>query len=105
MFKDKADAKALYLIQLWADTFMMYQDKFAGVHEWYKQLRLEGVKFPDRDPNERLMMENLKGIESPMFDFIEQTAGKVKPKDLDEIQKERIYKSDVQVVEVLGIQK
>ena len=49
------------------------------------------------------MMENLKGIDSPMFDFIEQNAGKVKPKDLDDVQKERIYKSDVQVVEVLGI--
>ena len=86
IFKEKAEEKALYLIQLWADTFMMYQDRFAGVHQWYKQLRMEGVKFPERDPNERLMMENLKGIDSPMFDFIEQTAGKEKPKDLEEIK-------------------
>ena len=33
LFKEKAEEKALYLIQLWADTFMMYQDRFAGVHQ------------------------------------------------------------------------
>lgn len=32
-YKEKAEDKALYLIQLWADTFMMHQDKFPGVHE------------------------------------------------------------------------
>ena len=32
-YKEKAELKALYLIQLWADTFMMYQDRFSGVHE------------------------------------------------------------------------
>ena len=35
------------------------------------------------------MMENLKGIDSPMFDFVEQTAGKERPKDLEEIKKEK----------------
>ena len=81
---------------------MMYQDRFAGVHQWYKQLRLEGVKFPERDPNERLMMENLKGIDSPMFDYIEQTAGKEKPKELTEIKKERSHFEDNKIVEVIG---
>lgn len=32
LYKEKAEEKALYLIQLWADTFMMYQDRFSGVH-------------------------------------------------------------------------
>lgn len=101
VFKEKAEEKALYLIQLWADTFMMHQDRFSGVHECYKQLRLERVEFPERDPNERLMMENLKGIDSPMFDFVEQTAGKEKPKDLEEIKKEKQREDDNRVVEVL----
>ena len=63
---------------------------------------MEGVKFPERDPNERLMMENLKGIDSPMFDFIEQTAGKEKPKDLSEIKRERTYQEENKIVEVIG---
>jgi len=88
VFKEKAEEKALYLIQLWADTFMMHQDRFSGVHNVYKQLRMEGVIFPERDPNERLMMENLKGIDSPMFDLVEQISGKERPKDLEEIKKE-----------------
>jgi hypothetical protein len=91
IYKEKAEQKALYLIQLWADTFMMHQDRFSGVHECYKQLRLEKVEFPNRETNERLMMENLIGIDSPMFDFVEQTAGKERPKDLEEIKKERPY--------------
>lgn len=41
VFKEKAEDKALYLIQLWADTFMMHQDQYAGVHEIYRQLRKE----------------------------------------------------------------
>jgi hypothetical protein len=101
VFKEKAEEKALYLIQLWADTFMMYQDRFSGVHECYKQLRLEGVEFPERDANERLMMENLKGIDSPMFDFVEQTAGKAKPKDLEELKREKSRESNNKVIEIL----
>lgn len=101
VFKEKAEDKALYLIQLWADTFMMHQDQYAGVHEAYRQLRKEGVVFPDRDPNERLMMENLKGIDSPMFDFVEQTAGKAKPKNLEEIKREKSWAENNKVVEVI----
>ena len=48
------------------------------------------------------MMENLKGIDSPMFDFIEQTAGKEKPKDLAEIKRERTYQEDNKIIEVIG---
>lgn len=41
---------------------------------YYRQLKYEGIKFPERDVNERTMMENLDGINSPMFDFVEQKA-------------------------------
>jgi len=97
-YKEKSEEKCLYLIQLWADTFMMYQDKFKGVHDAYRQLRMESVEFPERDPNERMMMENLKGIDSPMFDFVEQISGKERPKDLEEISKEN---EDPQYVDVI----
>lgn len=100
-YKDKAEVKALYLIQLWADTFMMYQERFAGVHECYRTLRKEGVEFPERDPNERLMMENLKGIDSPMFDFIEQSTGKAKPEDLTELKRKKQQEEDNKVVDII----
>lgn len=45
------------------------------------------------------MMENLKGIDSPMFDFVEQTAGKLRPKDLEEIKKEKSH--DDQFIEII----
>lgn len=48
------------------------------------------------------MMENLKGIDSPMFDYIEQTAGKEKPKELTEIKRERSHLEDNKIVEVIG---
>ena len=74
-----AEQKALYLLQLWADTFMMEQEKYPGFHANYRQLRKEGVQFPARDPNERLMMEGIATVESPMFDFVEQSNGVVRP--------------------------
>lgn len=101
VYKEWAENKALYLIQLWADTFMMHQDKFSGVHECYRLLRLERVEFPEREANERLLMENLKGIDSPMFDFVEQLAGKSKPKNLEEVKKERSDQENNRVIEVL----
>lgn len=61
---------------------MMEQDKYPDFHQNYWALRAEGVKFPEWDPNERLMMEGVSVVESPMFDFIEQKAGVVKPKPL-----------------------
>lgn len=41
----------------------------------YRQLRKEGVTFPVRDSNLRMLMENMCN-DSPMFDFVEQAAGK-----------------------------
>jgi hypothetical protein len=71
--RENVEDLGLYLLQLWADTFMMYQDKYPGFQRYYRQLKVEGVKFPDRDLNERTMMENLEGIDSPMFDFVVQS--------------------------------
>jgi len=64
--KIQVEDKILYLIQLWADTFMMHQEEFKNIHEAYRTLRKEGVKFPDRDPNEKFMM-NFQGTISPIF--------------------------------------
>lgn len=71
--REKNQEQALYLLQLWADTFMMYQDQYPGFQKYYRELKVEGIKFPERDFNERTMMENLEGISSPMYDFVEQT--------------------------------
>ena len=65
----------LSLIQLWADTFMMLEDKYPGFQQAYRLLRKEGVVFPPRDPNERILMGSL-GVDSPMFDFVEQISGR-----------------------------
>ena len=71
--REKVEEQGLYLLQLWADTFMMHQDHYPGFQKYYRELKVEGIKFPERDLNERTMMDNLQGISSPMFDFIEQS--------------------------------
>eukprot|EP01016_Furgasonia_blochmanni_P037846 TRINITY_DN4500_c0_g1_i3.p1 TRINITY_DN4500_c0_g1~~TRINITY_DN4500_c0_g1_i3.p1 ORF type:complete len:679 (+),score=146.98 TRINITY_DN4500_c0_g1_i3:146-2182(+) len=75
MFKDKKlwekiETKVLYLIQLWADTFMMHQDDFKPLFDTYKQLRQEGIPFPERDKNQKFMIQ-FKGKPSPMFEYLE----------------------------------
>jgi len=67
------EEKILYLVQLWADTFMMYEDKFPCYMNMYRDLRKDSVKFPPRDPNEKFMMQ-LEGIESPIFDMCDDSA-------------------------------
>ena len=47
------------------------------------------------------MMENLKGIDSPMFDFIEQSAGKEKPKQLEEIKKSKQIEENNKVIDII----
>jgi len=64
--------QALYLLQLWADTFMMYQDTYPGFQKLYRELKVEGITFPERAKHEETIMENLDGISSPMFDFVIQ---------------------------------
>lgn len=71
----KVEEQVLSLIQLWADTFMMYEDKFPGFQLTYRLLRKEGIVFPNRDPNVRILMGSL-GVDSPMFDFVEQIHGR-----------------------------
>jgi hypothetical protein len=65
----------LYLIQLWADTFMMKEDEYPGFQIVYRQLRKDQIEFPMRDPNERMLMSNLVK-DSPMYDYVEQIAGR-----------------------------
>lgn len=73
---------ALYLLQLWADTFMMHQDTYPGFQKHYRQLKVEGIKFPERDHNERTIMDNLEGINSPMFEYLEQMEKKKNGQDV-----------------------
>lgn len=72
----------------------MYEDTYPNFMRTYRELRAEGIDFPPRDPNQRLMMEDLNGIESPMSDFVEQLAGVERPKDKKEIQEEKIQKKE-----------
>ncbi len=72
--RERAELKVLYLIQLWSDTFMMYEDTFPQFLAAYRLLRKEGVKFPERDPATRFMLSSM-GLDSPMFDYLEQVSG------------------------------
>ena len=54
---------------------MMMEDDYPGFQASYRQLRFEGIKFPLRDPNARVMMGNLVS-DSPMFDYVEQISGR-----------------------------
>jgi hypothetical protein len=76
--REKIEEQLLYLIQLWSDTFMMKEDQYPGFQQTYRLLRKENVKFPMRDPNERMLMSSL-GVDSPMFDYVEQIAGRSNP--------------------------
>lgn len=54
---------------------MMQEDEFPGFQKLYRQLRKEAVPFPKRDPNLRAMMSSICS-DSPMFDYVEQIAGR-----------------------------
>eukprot|EP00826_Nyctotherus_ovalis_P046345 TRINITY_DN5228_c0_g1_i1.p1 TRINITY_DN5228_c0_g1~~TRINITY_DN5228_c0_g1_i1.p1 ORF type:complete len:353 (+),score=85.16 TRINITY_DN5228_c0_g1_i1:525-1583(+) len=62
--------KILLLIQLWADTFMMYEDEYPYFMSTYRELRKQGVNFPLRDSSSRFMLSSM-GLESPVFDNLE----------------------------------
>lgn len=55
---------------------MMLEDEYPGFQVVYRQLRLENIKFPMRDPNVRMLMSNLVA-DSPMFDYVDQISGRV----------------------------
>ena len=80
--REQTENQLLSLIQIWSDTFMMKEDQFPGFQTIYRQLRKEGVEFPPRDSNIRMLMENVCG-DSPMFDFVEQAAGREVRQSLD----------------------
>jgi len=66
----------------------MHEDEFPGFQRIYRQLRKENVNFPIRDPNERMLMSSLK-IDSPMFEYVEQIAGRPVPKPEEEKKRRR----------------
>lgn len=70
--------KVLGMVQLWADTFMMQEDKFPLFMSTYRELRKEGIKFPPRDPNERYMIK-YEGEASPAFELAEMEGRGVEP--------------------------
>ena len=85
MRREQTESQLLGLIQIWADTCMMKEDQFPGFLTIYRQLRKEGVNFPPRDSNMRMLMEGVCS-DSPMFDFVEQAAGKEVRVPLDQAQ-------------------
>ena len=49
----KIEAKVLYLLQLWYDTFILEESSFQHIINNYKVLRKEGMIFPPRQANEK----------------------------------------------------
>lgn len=60
----------LFLIQLWFDTFMMHEDDFKDIIGVYKELRKDGVIFPQRNVSHQFMIK-FEGKRSPIFEGIE----------------------------------
>jgi len=77
LYKDrgwrKIEDQVLGLVQLWADTFMMHEDKYPTFMTHYRELRKEGLKFPPREANERFMIR-FEGEASPAFELAELEA-------------------------------
>jgi hypothetical protein len=77
LYKDKGwrkiEDQVLGLVQLWADTFMMQEDKYPAFLSHYRDLRKEGLKFPPREANERFMIR-FEGEASPAFELAELEA-------------------------------
>jgi hypothetical protein len=59
---------------------MMQQDAYPGYSIIYRELCSERVKFPPRDPNMRMLMEQFCK-DSPMFDYVEQIAHREVPQE------------------------
>jgi len=92
------EKKLVYLVQLWADTFMMHEDEFKPIIECYRLLRKEGVPFPARDPNEKFMI-NFQGITSPVYLVLENTTsptatGTTEPESNSKISKSASKKKE-----------
>ena len=66
---------------------MMQEDKYPGYQVIFRQLSKEEVKFPARDPNMRMYMEQFCK-DSPMFDYVEQISGRPVLKNDSNTQKE-----------------
>lgn len=70
---DVIEFKVLYLVQLWADTFMMEESQYKAMMDLYRQLRKEGIQFPSRDVNDKFMIK-CSGS-SPVHDNIQSIVG------------------------------
>lgn len=67
---------------------MMLEDEYPGFQKLYRQLRKEGLKFPMRDPNLRMLMSNIISY-SPMFDHVEEIAGRTNKSTEEETKQPR----------------
>ena len=54
------------------------------------------MKFPLRDPNERMYMGNL-GLDSPMFDYVEEICGRKTSGNPDEDRKSKKEKRKIEL--------
>ena len=61
----RCQRKVLYLFQLWADAFMMQEDRVPDIFEAYRELRRKGYPFPPRDVHQRYLIKNAEN--SPAF--------------------------------------
>lgn len=74
LYKDagwrKIEDQVLGFVQLWADTFMMHEDKYPAFMAYYRDLRKEGLRFPPRETIERLIIQ-FEADASPSFELPE----------------------------------
>jgi hypothetical protein len=68
--QNEIENRLLFLIQVWYDTFMLYNKEFFNILNVYKTLRKEGVIFPLRDPKNKDFIK-FNGEKSPIFDNLD----------------------------------
>ena len=66
----------------------MQQGDFIGYFLVYKQLCLEKVNWPMRDPNMRMLMENICN-DSPMYEHVESLANREVRMPLNKIEERK----------------
>lgn len=63
--------KLLFLIQIWADTFMLHEEEYKPLMSCYRKLRKEGVAFPERKIEHKGFVK-FDGKPSPVYDVLEE---------------------------------
>ena len=69
---------------------MMYEDSYPFFQKTYRLLSKEGVTFPPRQTSTRFMLSSL-GLESPMFEYLDEISQKNEPKNSSLKPKEPIF--------------